>query len=87
VGEDGEPIFILGVETIPDPMLLLEIINFGNYDNYDRIVAFYHCLIWDEELRINNISGSEQKQEQQQEVAMRMSSKSFGRNKKYSRRR
>ena len=87
VGENGEQIFTLGVETIPDPMLLKEIIEFGNVDNYDRIVAFYHCLIWDEELRINNISGSVQRQQIQTNTALKLADGYTGRNKKYARRR
>lgn len=87
VDEDGIPIFILGVETIPDPMLLLEIINFGNYDNYDRIVAYYHCLIWDEELRIQNVQGSAEKQGSQEKTVSRLATSNKGRNTKYGRRR
>ena len=55
----GNPIMELGVQRIPDPMLLKEIEEFGTQDNYDRIMAFGHALIWDEELSINNIRGSE----------------------------
>lgn len=45
--ETGEPIKKLGVTRILDPMLLEEIIKYSNKGgNYDRIVAFRHCLAY-----------------------------------------
>ena len=57
--ENGTPIKVLGIEKIPDPMLLEEMMVFGNRKNYDRIMAFGHVLIWDEELALHDIKGSE----------------------------
>lgn len=53
--EDDTPIMGLGVQLIPDPMLLEEIIQFGRYKNYDRIIAFGLCLAWDNELTTHGI--------------------------------
>jgi hypothetical protein len=45
--ETGDPIKKLGVTRILDPMLLTEIIAYSNKGgNYDRIVAFRHCLAY-----------------------------------------
>lgn len=45
--ETGNPIKRLGVTRILDPMLLEEIIKFSTKGgNYDRIVAFRHCLAY-----------------------------------------
>lgn len=68
IGYDDEeqPIIIKGIERIPDPMLLEEIIQFGRYKNYDRIIAFGHALAWDEELTRMQVDGGldeEQKKE------------------------
>jgi hypothetical protein len=84
IGPEGEEISVLGVTRITDPMLLEEIIKFGNYKNYDRIMSFGHALIWDEELTINNIKGSEDKYEIKRDVYRKITSGKFGRNKKYS---
>ena len=84
MGPEGEEISVLGVTRITDPMLLEEIIKFGNYKNYDRIMSFGHALIWDEELTINNIKGSEDKYEIKRDVYRKITSGKFGRNKKYS---
>jgi hypothetical protein len=79
IGPDGEEVTVLGVERITDPMLLEEIIKFGNYKNYDRIMSFGHALIWDEELSINNITGSESKYEVKRDVYTKLTDKKFGR--------
>jgi len=84
MGPEGEEISVLGVTRITDPMLLEEIIKFGNYKNYDRIMSFGHALIWDEELTINNIKGSEDKYEIKRDIYRKITSGKFGRNKKYS---
>lgn len=45
--DTGDPIKKLGVTRILDPMLLEEIIKYSNKGgNYDRIVAFRHCLAY-----------------------------------------
>jgi len=76
VGTDnnGDPITALWVETIPDPMLLEEIIKYGNYKNYDRLAALGHALIWDEELTIHKI-GAKRKNTYEEYQAMNMSNK------------
>ena len=79
----GEELTVLGVTRITDPMLLEEIIKFGNYKNYDRIMSFGHALIWDEELSINNIKGSESRYEIRSNNFGKLAKKSFGRNKRY----
>lgn len=84
---EGNEITMLGVHRIPAPMLLEELIKYGNYKNYDRIASYGHALIWDEELTINNITGSEQKRQIQDHTYQKLASGSIGRNKKYSRRR
>jgi hypothetical protein len=78
-GVDGEEITVLGVTRITDPMLLEEIIKFGNYKNYDRIMSFGHALIWDEELSINNIKGSEDKYQIKRDSFAKLTDKRFGR--------
>ena len=83
MGDDGEELTVLGVTRITDPMLLEEIIKFGNYKNYDRIMSFGHALIWDEELSINNINGSESRYEIRSNNFGKLTKKSFGRNKRY----
>ena len=83
MGDDGEELTVLGVTRITDPMLLEEIIKFGNYKNYDRIMSFGHALIWDEELSINNIKGSESRYEIRSNNFGKLTKKSFGRNKRY----
>jgi len=83
--ENGNRITILGVNRIPDPILLEEIIKFGNFKNYDRIMAYGHALIWDEELTINNIIGSDEKK-QAQVTQHKVRNGSLGRNTKYMRR-
>lgn len=82
--EEGNPILVRGIYRIPDPMLLEELIKFGNYKNYDRIMAYGHALIWDEELSINNIMGSDQ-QVNYERAEYRTRSSSLGKNKKYAR--
>lgn len=44
--KEGNPIIKLGVEFIPDPDLLQEIIDFKYGGNFDRIVAFGSALAW-----------------------------------------
>lgn len=83
--EDGNPITVLGIETIDDVMLLEEIIKFGNYKNYDRIMSFGHALIWDEELSIHNVVGSEKQRDIAREQ-YKVRNGSLGRNQKYARR-
>ena len=85
VDDEGNPVMKLGVEFIPDPMLLEEIIKYGNYKNFDRIVTFYHALIWDEELTINGISGSADKAQLRKNVVDNILKKALGRNNKYRR--
>lgn len=83
--EDGNPIRVRGIHRIPDPMLLEEIATFGGPKNYDRIMAYGHALIWDEELSINSIVGSEK----QMQIAIqqdKVRNGSLGRNHKYMRR-
>ena len=87
VGPDGESIMVLGIHRIDDVMLLEEIIKFGSIKNYDRIMSFGHTLIWDEELTINGIQGSEEKAQQYYRQQERISKGSKGRNRKYIRRR
>lgn len=53
------PIIMVGVERIDDPMLLEEIIRYGSEDNFDRIVAFGHALAWDSEFTNRNIIGGQ----------------------------
>jgi hypothetical protein len=48
--EEDEPIYMKGVERIHDTMLLEEIIQFGKFKNYDRIISFGHALAWNAEL-------------------------------------
>ena len=60
-------------------MLLEEIIKFGNYKNYDRIMSFGHALIWDEELSINNIKGSEDQYTIKRDNFAKLTDKRFGR--------
>ena len=78
-GADGEDITVLGVTRITDPMLLEEIIKFGNYKNYDRIMSFGHALIWDEELSINNIKGSEDQYTIKRDNFAKLTDRRFGR--------
>jgi hypothetical protein len=87
-GEDGAPKYELGVSRIPDYYLLEELIKFGNYKNYDRIIAFGHALIWDQELKIKGILGFEGEL-RQQEVRQhtQKAQRNSGRNKKYRPRR
>ena len=76
---EGDEVTVLGVSRITDPMLLEEIIKFGNYKNYDRIMSFGHALIWDEELSINNITGSEDKYQVKRDTFSKLTDKNFGR--------
>jgi hypothetical protein len=82
---DGIPIKVKGVYRISDPMLLEEIIQFGNHKNYDRIMSYGHALIWDEELSIHNIVGSQEKV-QYERILQKAKNRDLGRNKKYARR-
>ena len=77
--QEGDEITVLGISRITDPMLLEEIIKFGNYKNYDRIMSFGHALIWDEELSINNIKGSEDKYQVKRDTFSKLTDKNFGR--------
>lgn len=56
---EDKPIVMVGVERIDDPMLLEEIINYGRYENFDRIVAFGHALAWDAEFTNRKIIGGQ----------------------------
>ena len=49
--ENGELIEALGLIRIQDEMLIVELINYKPKGNYDRIVSFGHCLIYDEYLQ------------------------------------
>lgn len=49
--EDGEPMEAMGLVRIQDEMLLTELINYKPKGNFDRLVAFGHCLIYDEYLQ------------------------------------
>lgn len=49
--ENGELIEAMGLVRIQDEMLLVELINFKPKGNFDRLVSFGHCLIYDEYLQ------------------------------------
>lgn len=49
--ENGELVEALGLVRIKDEMLITELINFKPKGNFDRIVSFGHCLIYDEYLQ------------------------------------
>lgn len=50
--DNGEPIEVMGLTRIDDPMLLTELINYRPKEgNYDRRVAFGHILVYDEYLQ------------------------------------
>lgn len=49
--ENGELVEALGLVRISDEMLIVELINYKPKGNYDRIVSFGHCLIYDEYLQ------------------------------------
>ena len=54
--EDGEDIVnVTGIETIPDPMLLEELIKFKIGGNFDRYISWAHALVLGEELKRNNL--------------------------------
>lgn len=53
--DNDEPITIKGVERITDPILLKEIIDYGKEKNADRLAAFGHALVWDNELQTRGV--------------------------------
>lgn len=50
------PITGLGVERIHDPLLLMEIEEYRQGGNFDRIAAFGHALVWDDHLTLKGIN-------------------------------
>lgn len=48
---NGELVEALGLVRIQDEMLIVELINYKPKGNFDRIVSFGHCLIYDEYLQ------------------------------------
>jgi hypothetical protein len=53
--DNDEPITIKGIERITDPVLLKEIIDYGKEKNADRLAAFGHALVWDNELQTRGV--------------------------------
>lgn len=62
IGEDelGNTITIKGVERITDPMLLQELIEYGKEKNADRLAAFGHALVWDNELQTRGVNATQE---------------------------
>jgi hypothetical protein len=61
--QEGNPIIKYGVEFLEDIGLLKEMLNYKKGDNFDRITAFSHALVYARELDKKNVRPREKKQQ------------------------
>ncbi len=60
--EEGNPIIKYGVEFLEDIGLLKEMLNYKKGENFDRITAFSHALVYARELDKKNVRPREKSQ-------------------------